>query len=122
MGFDPHEPEQRGQLRNAMAAADITVPELWLRYFSMSGSAGEYEVHAYVQGLISLPVTQRDLLALAANEIIDEKPLLYAPYADQLMDSSEGDTVLEEGQPMEQRLTDDADRPGRERRPPGQED
>lgn len=84
MGFDPHEPEQRSQLNDALRAADITVADLWLRYFSMSGTAGEYEVHAYVQGLISLPVTQRDLLALAANEIIDETPPLRAPYADQL--------------------------------------
>ena len=56
--------------------------ELWLRYFSMSGSAGEYEVQAYAQGLISLPVTQRDLLAMAANELIDEKPQPRAPYDD----------------------------------------
>lgn len=84
MGFDPFEPEQRSQLKDALSAADISVGELWLRYFSMSGSAGEYEVHAYVQGLISLPVTQRDLLALACNEIINETPPLYAPFADQV--------------------------------------
>ena len=84
MGFDPHEPEQRGQLKDALTAADITVGELWLRYFSMTGSAGEYEVQAYLQGLISLPVIQRDLLALACNEIIAEKPPLHAPYADQM--------------------------------------
>jgi hypothetical protein len=84
VGFDPHEPEQRSQLKDALSAADITVGELWLRYFSMSGSAGEYEVHAYLQGLISLPVTQRDLLALACNEIIGETPPTYAPYADQM--------------------------------------
>jgi hypothetical protein len=84
MGFDPHEPEQRGKLNDALRAAGISVGELWLRYFSMSGSAGEYEVQAYAQGLISLPVAQRDLLAMAANELIDEKPQLRAPYADQL--------------------------------------
>jgi hypothetical protein len=84
VGFDPHEPEQRSQLKQALDAADITVGELWLRYFSMTGSVGEYEVQAYLQGLISLPVIQRDLLAMACNEIIGEKPPLHAPYADQL--------------------------------------
>lgn len=84
MAFDPHEPEQRSQLNSALRAADITIADLWLKYFGMSGTAGEYEVHAYVQGLISLPVIQRDLLAMAANEIIDETPPLRAPYADQL--------------------------------------
>jgi hypothetical protein len=84
VGFDPHEPEQRSRLCDALRAADISMGDLWLRYFSMSGSAGEYEVHAYVQGLISLPAVQRDLLAMAANEIIDETPALRAPYSDQM--------------------------------------
>jgi hypothetical protein len=81
MGFDPHEPEQRRQLRVAIKAAGITVPELWLKYFGMSGDAGEYEVEAYLQGLLSLPPVQRDLLALAANELIDERPRPRAPYS-----------------------------------------
>ena len=84
MGFDPNEPEQRRRLRAAMKAADITAGELWLKYFSVSGDAGEYEVEAYLQGLLSLPPIQRDLLALAANELIDELPRLHAPYSEDL--------------------------------------
>ncbi|RKO21620.1 hypothetical protein D7Z96_16165 [Pseudarthrobacter phenanthrenivorans] len=99
MGFDPHEPEQRNRLGATMTDADITVGELWLRYFGMGGSAGEYEVNAYLQGLISLPVPQRDLLAMAANELVDESPEvitgekhpLLAPYADQLSGPAPGD-------------------------------
>jgi hypothetical protein len=68
MGFDVHEPEERSQLNRTLRASDITVSELWLRYFSMSGMAGEYEVPEYVEGLISLPALQRDLLAMAADE------------------------------------------------------
>ncbi|WP_412178030.1 hypothetical protein [Pseudarthrobacter chlorophenolicus] len=82
MGFDPNEPEQRRRLRAAMKAADIPLPELWLKYFSLSGDAGEYEVEAYLQGLLSLPAIQRDLLALAANELIDDLPRPRAPYSD----------------------------------------
>lgn len=82
MGFDQNEPEQRRRLRAALRAADIAVSELWLKYFSLSGDAGEYEVEAYLQGLLSLPVIQRDLLALAANELIDELPRPRAPYSD----------------------------------------
>jgi hypothetical protein len=95
VGFDQYEPEQRTQLKDALTAADITVGELWLRYFSLSGSAGEYEVHAYLQGLISLPVTQRDLLAMACNEIIAETPPLYAPYADQINGTAKGSKAVE---------------------------
>jgi hypothetical protein len=72
MGFDLHEPEERSQLNHSRLAADITVSELWLRYFSMSGMAGEYEVQAYVEGLFSLPALQRNLLAMAAQEITSE--------------------------------------------------
>lgn len=72
MGFEAHEPEERSELNSALLEADITVPELWLQYFSMSGAAGEYEVRAYVEGVISMPALQRDLLAMAAREIISE--------------------------------------------------
>lgn len=84
MGFDPNEPEQRRRLQAAMKAADITAGELWLKYFSVSGDVGEYEVEAFLQGLLSLPPLQRDLLALAANELIDELPRPHAPYSEDL--------------------------------------
>jgi hypothetical protein len=84
MGFDPHEPQQRARLRSAIQAAGIGVGDLWLHYFSLGGSTGEYEVEAYLQGLLSLPETQRDLLAMAANELIDDIPRPHAPYADEL--------------------------------------
>lgn len=82
MGFEPNEPEQRRQLRAALKAADLTPGELWLNYFSIGGGVGEYEVEAYLQGLLSLPPIQRDLLAMAANELIQAIPRLYAPYSD----------------------------------------
>ncbi|MFF1384115.1 hypothetical protein ACFVWT_11190 [Arthrobacter sp. NPDC058288] len=82
MGFDPQEPEQRRQLRAALKAVGLTPGDLWLNYFSIGGSVGEYEVEAYLQGLLSLPSVQRDLLAMAANELIEDVPRLYAPYSD----------------------------------------
>jgi hypothetical protein len=84
MGFDRNEPEQRRKLRAALKAAEITPGELWLNYFSLGGSVGEYEVEAYLQGLLSLPPIQRDLLAMAANELIEAMPRLFAPYSDDL--------------------------------------
>ena len=101
MGFDPNEPEQRRRLRAAMKAAAIPVSELWLKYFSLSGDAGENEVEAYLQGLLSLPPVQRDLLALAANELIDDLPRPRAPYSDDF-DSGPASGVPDsagEGQP-----------------------
>lgn len=84
MGFDPNEPEQRRRLQEAISAAGIPVSALWLRYFAIAGDAGEYEVEAYLQGLLSLPPLQRDLLAMAANELIDDTPRPRAPFGDDL--------------------------------------
>lgn len=82
MGFDPHEPEQRQMLRAALKAAGLNAGDLWLNYFSIGGTVGEYEVEAYLQGLLSLPPIQRDLLAMAANELIDDIPRKHAPYSE----------------------------------------
>lgn len=71
-------------LADVMRAARIDAGSLWLKYFSLGGEAGEYEVEAYVQGLMSLPVLQRDLLAMAANEITNYAPEGRAPYDDEL--------------------------------------
>ncbi|MBT2597644.1 hypothetical protein J7I92_20865 [Arthrobacter sp. ISL-72] len=102
MGFDPNEPEQRRRLREAMKASDVSVPELWLRYFGIAGDAGEYEVEAYLQGMLSFPSTQRDLLAMAANELIDEIARPRAPLsgefkADGRRDATSGSTDFNGG-------------------------
>jgi hypothetical protein len=109
MGFDPSEPEQRAMLRSALQAAGISVGDLWLHYFSLGGAVGEYEVEAYLQGLLALPALQRDLLAMAANELIEEIPRPRAPYSDEFT----GDT--------EPRLQPDPDEPAEQSGPDGQD-
>lgn len=58
--------------RQAIDEAGLTTGQVWLRYFSLTGNAGEYEVDAYLSGLLVLPTVQRDLVAHAVNELIDE--------------------------------------------------
>ncbi|MFP3581473.1 hypothetical protein SB659_18070 [Arthrobacter sp. SIMBA_036] len=83
MGFENNENEQRQGLKSALSGAQINVSILWMRYFSIGGSVGEYEVEAYLQGLLSLPGLERDLLAMAANELTNHTPATHAPYADE---------------------------------------
>jgi hypothetical protein len=52
-----------------------------MRYFSISGEAGDYEIDAYLNGSFTLSAIQADLLAHAVNELIDEIPLPRAPYS-----------------------------------------
>lgn len=84
MGFDSREPEQRRGLQAALTAAQVISGDLWLYYFGIGGAVGEYEVEAYIQGLLSLPQLQRDLLALAANELFADHNGPRAPYSDEI--------------------------------------
>ena len=88
MGFEPTEPEQRRELRAALQAMDITVGELWLNYCSFGGAVGRIRSRSVPARPVVLPKMQRDLLAMAVNELIDAVPRLRAPYADDLTESS----------------------------------
>jgi len=84
-GLSLQEQLQLKGLRKALTNAGIPHEDLWLRYFSIGGMVGEYEVDAYLQSLHSLPPLQKDLLAHAANELIDELPARpRAPYTEQV--------------------------------------
>jgi hypothetical protein len=80
--FPPSDPTHR--FHNAFQAADLTVDELWLRYFSYGGEAGRLEVDAYVNGAIAMPPMQHDILAHAINERLDEITPPRAPYSEDL--------------------------------------
>jgi hypothetical protein len=74
--------QQRHLLQVAVDRTQLTPDELWLRYFSLGGTAGPLEVDAYVNGLVDLDAPQRDRLALAVNERLDDLVLAQrVPYA-----------------------------------------
>ncbi|WP_279536033.1 PP2C family protein-serine/threonine phosphatase [Blastococcus xanthinilyticus] len=54
------------------AHADLSLEQLWVRYFALGGTADLMEVDAYLSGLATLPDDQHDLLAHAVNERLDE--------------------------------------------------
>jgi hypothetical protein len=74
-----------GQFRDAYDATRLTVAELWLRFFALGGEASELEVDAYLNGAMSLPALQHDMLAQAINERLDEIAALRAPYSADFM-------------------------------------
>ena len=80
--FDESSVQARA-IREAMEESGIPLGEAWLRYFSFTGAAGEYEIDAYLNGSLELPENERDLLAHAVNELISElPPRRRAPYSD----------------------------------------
>ena len=72
--------EHQRALTEAFRGAELTVEELWLRYFALGGDAGKVEVEAYVSGLMPLPSLQHNILAHAINERLDELGPRRAPY------------------------------------------
>ena len=72
-GFqDSPEEEQRRALRSALEVADLTLDQLWTRYFALGGHADLLEVEGHLQGLLSLPPGEVNVLAHAVNERLDE--------------------------------------------------
>jgi hypothetical protein len=87
----PPAEEQRSLIQAAIVESGFTVGEVWLHYFSVSGDVDEYEVEAYLAGLIPLPALECDLLALAVNELIDDlPPRRRAPFRDDLIRARSG--------------------------------
>ncbi|MFD2415222.1 PP2C family protein-serine/threonine phosphatase [Amycolatopsis pigmentata] len=64
--------DQRRSLVQAWSRAQLTIEGLWSRYFALGGQAGLMDVDAYLNGLGELPPLQRDVLAQAVNERLDE--------------------------------------------------
>ncbi|RAX49867.1 hypothetical protein DQ353_06790 [Arthrobacter sp. AQ5-05] len=73
---------QLKQLRQVQPLAGLTVGELWLKYFAIGGSAGQFEIEAYLYAAHALPTLERDLVAHSINErFIDLGMDLRVPYS-----------------------------------------
>lgn len=64
--------EQRRMVVACFARTGLSVEQLWLRYFALGGDASQFELDAFLQGLIMLPRMQRDMIAHAVNERLNE--------------------------------------------------
>ncbi|MDT5088444.1 MAG: hypothetical protein QOG47_1151 [Mycobacterium sp.] len=69
------------QFRHAFESADVSVDEVWLRFFGLGGEADRCELDAYLNGAITLPPIEHDILAHAINERLDEIAPPRAPYS-----------------------------------------
>lgn len=75
---------QRRLLAKAVRHSDLRLKDLWLHYFSLGGTAGEYEIDAYINASFCLPALQHDILAQSVNEMIDLlPPPPRAPFSDE---------------------------------------
>ncbi|WP_394248796.1 hypothetical protein [Arthrobacter pityocampae] len=56
----------------AMAGSSLTLHEVYLHYLNSGGFFDEFEMDAYLHGLILLPREERNCIAQAVNELIDD--------------------------------------------------
>ncbi|MDT7803481.1 MAG: hypothetical protein QOI78_6914 [Actinomycetota bacterium] len=68
----PTEQEQQELLTACFRRSELTLEQLWTRYFALGGSQNMLELDAYLHGLALLPRIDRDMLAHAVNERLDE--------------------------------------------------
>ena len=65
---------QQHSTQAAAKAAELTANEIWLHYYSVGGDLDVFELDAYLHGAYPLPAHERDVVALALNELIDNLP------------------------------------------------
>lgn len=65
---------QQHSTQRAAQDAELTARDLWLHYFSVGGNLPVFDIDAYLNGVYPLPVGERNLIALALNEMIDALP------------------------------------------------
>jgi hypothetical protein len=68
----PPEDGHHSALRTAFDHAELSLEQLWMRYFALGGTADLMEIDAHLAGLTELPPGQQDMLAHAVNERLDE--------------------------------------------------
>lgn len=73
--LDPLAAGQARSLHQTIAAAGISVHQLWWRHFRLGGNAHQLEVDAYLHQALHLPRYERELLDRAAHELLHEQPL-----------------------------------------------
>lgn len=76
------EQRQQSALMASYQQVELTLEQLWTRYFALGGDADLMDVEAQLTGLLALPPGQRDILAHAVNERLDELITRYrVPYS-----------------------------------------
>jgi hypothetical protein len=75
----------------AASGSGLDMEELWVRYFALGGSLAQIEVEAYLSGMQVLPALERDVLAHALNEVLEDLgSQVRAPYSGQLEQAAPG--------------------------------
>ncbi|MBG6224928.1 hypothetical protein IWX63_001490 [Arthrobacter sp. CAN_A2] len=60
-----------------LAEGNLSIDDVWVRYYGLGGEISAFELQAYLAGLLSLPPSERNLLAEATNELLELTPVQF---------------------------------------------
>lgn len=60
------------RIRDALSASGVTIDEVWVSYYSIGGRVSQFELEAFVGGVLQLSRTECELLGEAANHLLAE--------------------------------------------------
>src|SRR5919112_5271260 len=60
------------RMDDARARAELTVPDLWLRYLALGGTGDAFDLDGYLHGVMPLEFLEQDVLAQALNEALGD--------------------------------------------------
>ncbi|MHA7241319.1 hypothetical protein [Arthrobacter sp. TMS1-12-1] len=66
------EHHQQWSAVRALQSAELRPDRIWLTYMSMGGLCDQFDLDGYLHGLLELPIRDRDLVAQALNETIED--------------------------------------------------
>lgn len=64
---------QGPRTHDAMMHAELAFAMVWTHFLNMGGAVGELELDAYLHGLMPLALADRDCVAQAVNELLDDR-------------------------------------------------
>lgn len=64
---------------DAMKHSEISLSAVWNHFINMGGGVEEIELDAYLHGMMPLPLGDRDCVAQAVNELLEDRLRAGAP-------------------------------------------
>ena len=65
-------PERHQLFEAARRHAECPLSQLWAQYLGLGGTMDLFSIDAFLNGMLTLPPTQQDVLANAVNEQLDQ--------------------------------------------------
>ncbi|MHA7210474.1 GAF domain-containing protein [Arthrobacter sp. MDT1-65] len=60
------------RMREVLSTTRLSVEDVWISYYGVGGAMSQFEIEAYLGGLLILPIEECDLLVEATNDLLSQ--------------------------------------------------